>query len=316
MLKLLGCEHDRAAVQQRARRLEGGETRGRGGRRRVWSSPRAARSPNGTPSARPGGGALPLFSIERIGDAPAKPLPAGERPLAGIKVLDLTRVIAGPVCGRTLAAHGADVLLVTAPHLPSMRAARHRHRPRQTVDVDRSARAKRPRDARRRCIRDADIFVQGYRPGAIAEYGFGAEDAARIRPGIVYVSLCAYGHDGPWAGRRGFDSLVQTANGLNVAEAEAAGEEQAASVTRQELDHATGYLLAFGAMTALERRATKAAAGTCACSLAQTGHWLRELGRVEGGMNCPDPRSDDVRDSWRRARPALADSPACVMPAA
>ena len=81
-------------------------------------------------------------------------------------------------------------------------------------------------------LREADIFIQGYRPGAIAQYGFGPQEAARIRPGIVCVSLCAYGHEGPWAGRRGFNSLVQNANGLNVAEAEAAGARTSRSRCR------------------------------------------------------------------------------------
>ena len=185
---------------------------------------------------------LPLFTIERIGDAPPQPLPAGERPLAGIKVLDLTRVIAGPVCGRTLAAHGADVLNITAAHLPAMEAL--------VIDTGRG-KLSAQLDLREAAAREAppvaaqaDIFVQGYRPGAIAQYGFGAEEAARLRPGIVCVSLCAYGHEGPWAGRRGFDSLVQNANGLNVAEAEAAGEDKPWPLPCQALDHATGYLMA------------------------------------------------------------------------
>src|SRR6185312_9901142 len=97
---------------------------------------------------------------------------------------------------------------------------------------------------------DADVVVQGYRPGGLAALGYGPEDAARIRPGIVYVTLSAYGHDGPWANRRGFDSLVQTASGLNAAEAEAAGAEGPKPLPAQVLDHATGYLMAFAAMTA------------------------------------------------------------------
>ncbi len=147
-----------------------------------------------------------------------------------------------------------------------------------------------------RCSASADIFIQGYRPGAIAQYGFSAEDAARMRPGIVCVSLCAYGYAGPWAGRRGFNSLVQNANGLNVAEAEAAGEDKPQPLPCQALDHATGYLMAFGAMTALQRRVIKGGSWHVRCSLAQTGHWFRHLGRIENGLGCPDPSFDDVRD--------------------
>ena len=139
---------------------------------------------------------LPLFTIEKIGDAPAQPLPVGDRPLAGVKVLDLTRVIAGPVCGRTLAAHGADVLNITAAHLPAMEAlVIDTHRGKLTAQIDLREAAGRDKLAGLLC--EADIFIQGYRPGAIAQYGFSAEAAARMMPGIVCVSLCAYGHDGP-----------------------------------------------------------------------------------------------------------------------
>jgi crotonobetainyl-CoA:carnitine CoA-transferase CaiB-like acyl-CoA transferase len=145
-------------------------------------------------------------------------------------------------------------------------------------------------------MREADIFIQGYRPGAIAQYGFSAEDAARIRPGIVCVSLCAYGYEGPWANRRGFDSLVQNANGMNVAEAEAAGEDTPRPLPCQALDHATGYLMAFGAMTALRRRATQGGSWHVRCSLAQSCFWFQNLGRIEGGLSAPDPGFDAVRD--------------------
>ncbi len=191
---------------------------------------------------------LPLLAFERIGAAPAAPLGAHARPLGGVRVLDLTRVIAGPVCGRTLAAHGADVLLVTAAHLPAIAPL--------VIDTGRgklsTAIDLRAPDGRERLaglVRDADVVVQGYRPGGIAALGFGPAEAARLRPGIVYVSLSAYGHAGPWAGRRGFDSLVQTASGFNAAEAEAAGTpDRPKPLPCQILDHASGYLMAFGAI--------------------------------------------------------------------
>jgi crotonobetainyl-CoA:carnitine CoA-transferase CaiB-like acyl-CoA transferase len=206
----------------------------------------------------------------------------------------LTRVIAGPVCGRTLAAHGADVLNVTAAHLPAMEAlVIDTGRGKLSTQIDLREAAGRDRLAA--LLRGADIFIQGYRPGAIAQYGFGPEAAALLRPGIICVSLCAYGHEGPWASRRGFDSLVQNANGLNVAEAEAAGSSQPKPLPAQVLDHATGYLMAFAAMTALARRATEGGSWHVRCSLAQTGYWFRHLGRVEG-LGCADPSFDDVRD--------------------
>jgi hypothetical protein len=144
-------------------------------------------------------------------------------------------------------------------------------------------------------LKNADIFVQGYRPGAIAQYGFSPQDAARIRPGIICVSLCAYGHEGPWAGRRGFDSLVQNANGLNAAEAESAGSTQPKPLPAQALDHGTGYLMAFAAMTALARRATQGGSWHVRLSLAQTAHWFRQLGRIDGWARTV-PGFDEVRD--------------------
>jgi CoA-transferase family III len=144
-------------------------------------------------------------------------------------------------------------------------------------------------------LRDADIFVQGYRPGAMAEHGFGPQATARIRPGLIYVSLCAYGHEGPWAGRHGYDSLVQTANGLNDAEAQAFATPEPKALPCQAQDHGTGYLMAFAAMTTLARRAREGGTWHVRLSLAQTGTWLRQLGRIDG-MACPDVSFDDVQD--------------------
>jgi crotonobetainyl-CoA:carnitine CoA-transferase CaiB-like acyl-CoA transferase len=143
--------------------------------------------------------------------------------------------------------------------------------------------------------READIFVQGYRPGAIGGSGFSPEQAAALRPGLIYVSLCAYGHEGPWSNRRGFDSLVQNANGINHAEAEAAGSTQPKPLPCQAIDHTAGYLMAFGAMTALGRRAAVGGSWHVRVSLAQAGHWIRALGRIDG-LACPDPGLGDVRD--------------------
>ena len=131
----------------------------------------------------------------------AETLARGDRPLAGLRVLDLSRVIAGPVAGRTLAAHGADVLLISGPDLPAI--------PWLTIDTGRGkltglpiSRASRGRRACSICWRSADIFSQGYRPARLRPRLL-AGGAARINPGIIFVSLSAYGHAGPWAERRG-----------------------------------------------------------------------------------------------------------------
>jgi len=294
LLKFLGCDYSRAAVQ---RALDGWEaerfetTAAQAGL--VVSMTRSFAEWDAHPQGQAVAG-LPILSIEKIGDAPPQPLPPGERPLSGVRVLDLTRVIAGPVCGRTLAVHGADVMLVTAAHLPQMMPlVMDNGRGKLSTFID--LRNANGRETLAALARDADIFVQGYRPGAVRGNGFGPDEVARLRPGIVYVSLCAYSHEGSWASRRGFDSLVQNANGINHAEAEAAGSAQPKPLPCQAMDHATGYLMAFGAMTALARRATEGGSWNVRVSLAQTGHWIRGLGRIDG-LGAPDPRFEDVRD--------------------
>ena len=237
---------------------------------------------------------LPLISITKIGEAAPKPWPAGDRPLAGIRVLDLSRVIAGPVAGRTLAAHGADVLLISGPGLPAI--------PWLTIDTGRGKltslvelKSEQGRGVLRDLLAVADIFSQGYRPRAIAGLGFSPDDAARINPGIIYVTLSAYGHAAPWAERRGFDSLVQTATGFNHAEGQAAGVDGPKELPAQMLDHATGYFMAFGAMMAKARQAREGGSWHVQVSLAQTGRWLWNLGRVADGLASEDLKGEAVR---------------------
>jgi crotonobetainyl-CoA:carnitine CoA-transferase CaiB-like acyl-CoA transferase len=237
---------------------------------------------------------LPVLTIERIGEADPKPWPAGKRPLEGVRVLDLSRVIAGPVAGRTLAAHGADVLLIAGPELPQIDwLTKDNGRGKLSTFIE--LKSEQGRATLRKLLADADIFSQGYRPESLAALGFSPEDAARINPGIVYVSLCAYGHVGPWAGRRGFDSLVQTSTGFNHAEGQAAGVDGPKELPSQMLDHATGYLMAFGAMMAKARQAREGGSWHVRVSLAQTGRWLWNLGRVEDAMAKPDLPPETVK---------------------
>ncbi len=239
--------------------------------------------------------ATPVVRIDKIGEAPARPLPYGARPLSGLRVLDLTRIIAGPVAWRVMAAHGADVMLISAPDLPFIDwLAKDTGRGKLSAYADITT----PdgRAALRHLIKDADIFVQAFRPGALAARGFGPDDVAALRPGIVYASLSAYGDAGPWASRRGFDSLVQTATGFNSAEARAAGVAGPKELPCQALDHASGYLLAFGAIVARIRQAREGGSWLVRLSLAATGRWIWNLGRVEDGFACSLPSRDDVAD--------------------
>ena len=203
-------------------------------------------------------------------------------------------MIAGPVAGRTLAVHGADVMLIAGPTLPAI--------PWLTIDTGRGKlssflelKDEAGRARLRALLQDADIFSQGYRPQAIASLGFSPEDVARLNPGIVYVSLSAYGHAGPWAERRGFDSLVQTSTGFNHAEGQAAGIDGPKELPAQMLDHATGYLMAFGTVMAKARQSREGGSYLVRVSLAQTGRWLWTLGRVADGLKTEDLKSEVIR---------------------
>jgi crotonobetainyl-CoA:carnitine CoA-transferase CaiB-like acyl-CoA transferase len=234
--------------------------------------------------------AQPLMTIERIGEAPPRPLTplaAGDRPLTGVRVLDLTRILAGPVGGRALAAFGADVMLVNSPHLPNIAAIADTSRGKRSVLIDLGTTD--GSDTLWRLVDEAHVFSQGYRPGGLAARGFSAAALAARRPGIVVVSLSAYGTRGPWAGRRGFDSLAQTAMGFNHAEGEAAGDGKPRALPMQMLDMASGFLMAFGAAAALWRQQCEGGSWHVQVSLAQTGHWLRSLGRIDGGLAAVPP---------------------------
>jgi crotonobetainyl-CoA:carnitine CoA-transferase CaiB-like acyl-CoA transferase len=293
VLKILGCANDRNAVQAalatcQAEAFENAAT----GSGMVVAMMRSFAEWDAHPHSTVIAG-LPLIEITRMGDAPPAKLPQAARPLGGVRVLEMTRIIAGPIAGRALAAHGADVLRVIGPDVPTI----------PLLDID-SGRGKRSahvdlrsvdgREALRRLAGAADVFLQGYRPGAIAGRGFSAADVARLRPGIVYASLSAYGEAGPWGGKRGFDSLVQTATGFNHAEGQAAGIDGPKPLPCQALDHASGYLLALGAIVALHRRATQGGSWHVKVSLARTAHWLRQLGRLAHGLSVPDPKPADL----------------------
>ena len=241
----------------------------------------------------------PLFSIERTGDAAPlalPPLASDQQPLAGVRVLELTRILAGPVAGRALASHGADVMLVNSPHLPNIEAIADTSRGKRSTHID-------LRDAAGRAAMDgllagAQVFIQGYRPGGLQGLGYGPQALAQRRPGIVCVSLSAYGNSGPWAARRGFDSLLQTAMGFNHAEGEAAGDGKPRPMPMQILDEATGFLMAFATNAALWRQQREGGSWHVQLSLAQTAQWLRGLGRVANGLAAvPPPRKPYLETS-------------------
>lgn len=226
---------------------------------------------------------LPLMEIQRIGDAPPQPLPPGDRPLSGIRVLDLTRVLAGPTGARTLAEHGADVLKITARHLPNL-GYQEWDTGHGKLSAELDLRQPANVEILRGLVREADVFSQGYRPGTLAGRGLSPEELAQLRPGLVYVSLSAFGHAGPWSQRRGFDTVVQTVSGMTARQAEVVPGKQPGPqfYPVSAIDYCTGYLMAFGAMVALARRAREGGSWMVRISLAQVGKWIVDLGEVAG----------------------------------
>ncbi|MGE0423290.1 MAG: CoA transferase [Reyranellaceae bacterium] len=220
---------------------------------------------------------LPLFEIVKIGEAPPERLPAGDRPLAGVRVLDLTRVLAGPTCGRVLAENGADVLHIAAEHLPYqtdlLMDTGHGKRG-AYLDLREAANV----EKLKALVKGAHVFSQGYRPGTLAARGFSPEALAALRPGIVCLSLCAYSHAGPWADRRGFDSIVQNVTGMAVA---GSSLEKPRNMPVQANDYIAGYVGALGIMLALHKRATEGGSWLVRLSLVQVAHWIGGLGTVD-----------------------------------
>ncbi|EUC47976.1 hypothetical protein COCMIDRAFT_34540 [Bipolaris oryzae ATCC 44560] len=202
--------------------------------------------------------------------------------LRGIRVVEMSRVIAAPVAGKTLAAHGADVIWITSPSLPALPDLDiDLSRGKRTVqlDIEKSDDKSRLLDL----LSTADVFIQSYRPGSLASKGFSAEELHKKNPRLIVASLDAYGPNGPWSQNRGFDSLVQTCSGINVAEAQRYGGGESAHVLPcQALDHGAGYLLATGVMAALYKRATEGDVYEVKVSLAGVMKYLRSLGRYEG----------------------------------
>lgn len=226
----------------------------------------------------------------RVGEAPprrraAGPLAAGSLavgtapaalPAAGIRVLDLTRVIAGPVATRYLAALGADVLRLDPPNRPELPHAY------DGLLGKRSALLDLDRDGTRfdELLGGADVLVHGYRPHALERFGITPAALAERHPGVVVVSLSAWGSTGPWGGRRGFDSIVQAASGIAVAES--ADGDRPGAMPCQLLDHGTGYLCAAAVLRGLADQAVAGGTQVRELSLARTAQWL--LGSPTAGL--------------------------------
>ena len=241
---------------------------------------------------------VPVVEVVRVADSPPEPFDReGARPLSGVRVLDLTRVLAGPTCARTLAEHGAEVLKITSPDLPCI--------PLFVMDTGHGKRSARLRlrepaeaDRLRELVRDADVFSQGYRGGALDRLGFDEESLFALRPGLVHVSINCYGHEGPWRARGGWEQLAQTVSGV----AHENGGDAPALLPAAVTDYTTGTLAALGTLVALLRRAREGGSYRVRVSLTRTAMWLQSLGRTE-------ERGAGIDGDLVRSRLTSSDSP-------
>jgi crotonobetainyl-CoA:carnitine CoA-transferase CaiB-like acyl-CoA transferase len=297
-MSVLGAGHDRARAEQASSTWHGeqleeaihaaGGCAGFVRSREQWTAHAQARAV----------ASQPLLSIERIGDAFPESRKAA-RPLGGVRVLDLTRVLAGPTCAKSLAEHGADVLKISAEHLPDS----------GMTDLDtglgkRSARLdlrnEKDFSILQELVRGADVFVQSYRPGALAGRGLSPQDLSELRPGIVYASLSAWGPTGPWRERRGFDSIVQAVSGV----AHVPGEKPRL-LPVSAIDYVSGYLMAFGVCVALRRRSQEGGSWLVRVALARVGKWIVERGEAVPYSGLPE----DLPESELAALMAEIDAP-------
>jgi len=241
--------------------------------------------------------ATPLIEIIKIGESdpePFTPAQDGDRPLSGLKILDLTHVIAGPTLGKTLAEQGAEVMHITSPTQPAL----------PPFDVDTGhgkleallTLTNAPDAARlRSLIGESDVFVESYRPGALAKLGFSPENVAAIRPGSIYVSVNCYGWDGPWQYRPGWEQLAQVVTGMTVSQG-TFDNPQLQPVYPN--DYVTGFLGALGTLMALIRRADEGGSYLVRVALCRTAMWMREQGLVDKSQLPPPAIDPSVLNSY------------------
>lgn len=303
LLRLFGVPNDRAALQAALTTWSPGDVEIAAGAHGLCGVAVRDRATWAAQAQAQATATLPLIEISRIGDAPPQPLICAARPLSGVRVLDLSRVIAGPMAGRTLAEHGASVMLVSAPHLPAIESLvidTGLGKFSTTADLDTVS----GNDALHRLVDTADVLINAYRPGALDQRGFSAEALARQRPGLVYVTISAFSRAGPWALRRGYDTLVAAACGLTWS----ASSKPPARLPCQPLDYLTGYLGAFGAMVALRRRALEGGSWHVRLSLERTAAWIWEmtdaLGR-EPAQPAAAPESAAIDDLYAESPSAF-----------
>lgn len=246
-------------------------------------------------------GGLPVVQIHKIGESKPEPWGDGDRPLSGIRVLEMTHVLAGPACSRVLASHGAQVLRISSPHIPGdpLYMAMDTGFGKRNAFVDMGSAA--GLDTLKLLARDADVFAQSFRSGALAGRGLSPEALAERRPGLVYLSVSCYG-DGPWEERAGFDPNALAATGVCVSEAP--GGMPRLPPTSLMSDYLTGYLGAAGVAAALLRRSREGGSYHVKVSLARSAMWVQDLGLLSPEQYAGSPARLDTRlEGIRTASP-------------
>jgi len=226
----------------------------------------------------------PVVEIVKIADSPPQPIPPGTRLFSKLRALDLTHALAGPVCTRYLAELGGQVLRIMGPGRPVL--------PPFLIDTGHGKLSafldlKQKKDANifRDLLKDADVLAESYRPGVMDRLGLSPEKVADIRPGIIYVSVRAYSHNGPWNNRAGWEQLAQVATGMAMAQG---------TVSKPQLspvfpcDYITGYLATYGILAALLRRTTEGGSYAVRVSLCRTAMWIQSLGPVAREPRLPE----------------------------
>jgi crotonobetainyl-CoA:carnitine CoA-transferase CaiB-like acyl-CoA transferase len=302
-LEVLGCARDRAEIAAAVARRDAEELEDALAARGMCGA--MARTAEEW-AAHPQGEALadlPRVEIVKIGDSEPVSLRAGPNPLTGVRVLDLTRILAGPTHARTLAHYGADVLHIASPTLPTSDVwVMDTNQGKLSAYLDLEQRA----DVERlfALASDADVFAQGFRAGALERRGLGPSQLAALRPGIIYVSINCYGHVGPWIARPGWEQLAQTVTGLATAQGT---PDHPQRMPVAACDYTTGYLAALGTLVALGRRAREGGSYEVRASLCQTGMWLQRLGATcdpdqASGVGELDDLTLQTDTAWGRLR--------------
>lgn len=225
------------------------------------------------------------------------------RPLHGVRVLDLTRILAGPTATRFMAGFGADVLRIDPPGWEEPVTVPEVALGKRCARLD--LRLPAARSVFENLLRQADVLVHGLRPGALERLGLGGQRRRELNPGLVDVSLSAYGWSGPWQGRRGFDSLVQMSTGIAEAGMRLSRHDRPVPLPVQAIDHATGYLMAAAAVRGLVLRRTTGSGCTVRASLARTAHWLASAGR-----HAVEPLAPEQSSDWEEALEPTSWGPA------